>query len=113
MAAATTTKSGTSIEIKAIDDVDWDYGVSGNANDVKPRLQSITFYGHVANDIICIKDGSATGPIIMQHLIPTAKTSHTVYFDGARKRPYIDVSACTTNAASLVLISLWTGGRGR
>jgi hypothetical protein len=77
--------------------------------DVDPAgipCNSIQFYAAADNDILIIRDGSLTGPIIFkskaQIIDDTIK-----YFYGQRIRPVIDYSECTLNSASMVLFT-WT-----
>ena len=92
MAANVVKRLPFSVTIDTID-ADWDWGVSGNDEDVNPRINSITFVPGDDNDILVVRDGSLTGPIMFYALC--LNTDEKVqYYYGKRKRPVIKFSEC-------------------
>jgi hypothetical protein len=67
---------------------------------------SIQFHAAADNDILIVRDGSLTGPVIFKSKAMIIDDS-IKHFYGQRIRPVIDFSECTLNAASRVLFT-WT-----
>lgn len=103
--ANTTTQRGNIIEVSTIA-TDWDWE---DASGIPPNgifLQSISFVAGSNNDVVVIKEGSDSGPIIAQLKSTTAGVMVDVLLDGLQCRPVIDFSACTLNAGHKVIFRM-------
>ena len=100
---------GTSVEVNTIA-ADWDWGVSGDTDDPKPKLAYLMFVPGANADEVFIRDGTKTGPIIMQALCPDLDEK-IKYFHGGRKRPFIDEAISTLSVGHKVLVGLWPSKR--
>ena len=103
---ATENELNGTLEITVIA-ADWDYKASKpTAWPVQPRINFIRFKPGSANDIIVVKDGSATGPVIC-YLKATDTEPRCQYFSGTRHNPFVDFSDCTLNTNHSLVIELW------
>ena len=93
-----------SLEVNSIA-ADWEWPTSGNADDPNPRLESITFVPGANDDLLIVRDGSLTGPIIF-HALCLDKNEKVQYYHGNGKSPYIESGECTRNAGHKVLFDL-------
>ena len=98
--ADTVLKSGNVQSISAID-VDWDQG------QIYP-LQSIQFVPGAAADVLVVKEGSASGPILAYFKAAATALDGSVlvkyFLHGQNHRPYIDFSECTLSSGHMVII---------
>ena len=83
--------------------LDWDSQVSFPKG---MRVFYILFYPSAANDIICIKEGSDTGPIIFQAKDVDGR-GLLINLRGNLTYPYLDQSACTFGTAANVVITFY------
>ena len=104
LAANTTIRSGNFIEIILDGSTDWDITTTVAANGV--ALKSIAFYPSAANDVLVVRDGSATGTRIFSGK-DVGGGGIIVYYDGIMAKPYIKASSCTlgTPANARVIIT--------
>lgn len=106
--AITVTKKGSTIEIKGTTgtiDADWDF--TDSINDGGLFIESIQLVPATVGDQCIIKEGSATGPDIFNFPPATALNDPLIkYFNGTRKRPFLDVSDGTYTAGGKVIIEL-------
>ena len=71
------------------------------------KLVSIEFFGGALNDRLIVKNGSDTGPVLMdRYIVDDIKYSTTKYFFGAKLNPLIDFSACTLSAGHKIIFTL-------
>jgi len=106
MAANVVKRLPFSVTIDTID-ADWDWGVSGNSEDVNPRINSITFVPGDDTDYLTVRDGSLTGPIIFYAL--ALNTDEKVqYYHGALIWPVIEFSEIVVAGGThYVLFEFW------
>jgi len=103
--AATVNKVGRTIELTVID-ADWvwsdsvpDKGIGGIP------IATISFTPGAANDVMIIKEASATGPSMFEATCLTAEPRVLDYF-GVKHKPFLDFSECTLTAGHKVIILL-------
>jgi hypothetical protein len=102
MAANTVTRSGLFIEIIPDGSTDWDSQVDlpGGVS-----LVSVAFYPSAANDVIKLREKSASGPAIM-NAKDTGGGGLIQYFDGGVVYPYLKAADCTFGTPANVRIIL-------
>ena len=88
-----------------LNDVDFVWATQGDPEDENPPLQSITFVPGANDDMLIVRDGSASGPIIFHGLCLNTDEKIQYYY-GSRKRIYIDESECVHNAGHTVIIDI-------
>jgi hypothetical protein len=98
--ANTINSQGPVVEISAMDS-DW----TGEQR----SLQSIQFNPGDTNDILVVKQGDASGPVIFQTKADSASDEVIKYFHKIGLQPFIDYSACTLSAGHKVIVIY--GGR--
>ena len=96
VAANTVTRSGPFIEIVPDGTTDWDSQVTYPSG---LSLVSIAFYPSAANDVIKIREGSATGPAMINGK-DTTGGGLIVYLEGGMVHPYLKASDCTFGTAA-------------
>lgn len=82
---------------------DWDSKVSF-PNGMK--VYYILFYPSAANDVICIKEGSDTGPIIFQCKAVNG-VGLWIKLPANLIHPYLDQSACTFSTPANVVLTFY------
>jgi hypothetical protein len=89
------------VTLDATFDTPWDIMDEGFPLGIK--LGAIKFYGSAANDILLVRDGSATGPVIckMKDVTPSGVADA---FDGTVVRPYLEVVDQVFGTAANVII---------
>jgi len=77
-------------------------------NDQEHKIKRIEFVAGANNDILVVKQGSATGATIVTLATPDVEIVDRVFFDdgGQWMLPYIDFSDCTLTADHKVVIEL-------
>lgn len=69
------------------------------------KVKSIKFFPSAANDILVVRDGSVTGPIMAKMKDTTGGGSADVGFgDGVWMYPYIKYADCTFNTGTSVIV---------
>lgn len=99
--ANTTTVSGNVVEITGLD-ADWiaTTDLSTRTEHGPVKVTSIQFSPSATGDILIVRDGSITGPV-MFHVKCTADTDQRVkYFHAFDCNPAIDISECTFGTAA-------------
>jgi len=59
-----------------------------------------------------VKEGSVTGPIIMEVTADSADDESCKYFDGIYLRPVIDYDNCTLSSGHKIIIIYQDAGKG-
>jgi hypothetical protein len=100
---------GNTVELSAID-ADWTWSDTFKESKYENgiRINFIQFNTAAAADVCIIKDGSATGPKIFKatgHTIELVREK-TVYYGGARMKPFLDEGDGAYNAAATVIINI-------
>jgi len=105
--SVTVNTSGLFTQITPDGSSDWDSTtVPAFANGM--RVKSILFYPSAANDVICIKEGSATGPVIFKAKDVEGR-GLLIDFQGNLISPYLDQSECTFDTAANVVVTFFQG----
>jgi hypothetical protein len=102
--ANTTTITGNFIAVTGLD-ADWDgmaecTGLLYDQNLGAMKVASIRFDPSAIADIMVIKEGSATGPVIFQKQVASLSDNTPFYYAGRRMRPFIDIGDCTLGVAA-------------
>jgi len=97
-ASNTVSYVGNVIEISAIDS-DW------NSTETR-KIQYIIFVPGASNDVLVMKEASATGPTVV-YMKSTDGEPRIAYLEGQSADLYLDYSDCTFNTGAKVLIMLW------
>ena len=95
MAANTVTSSSTVIEVSGMDS-DWD-------PDTVYKVIMIMFIPGASNDVMVIKQASATGPTVF-YAKSTDGEPRVAYYNGREIRQFLDYGDCTLNAGAKVLV---------
>jgi len=90
------------VEVSAIDS-DWVFTETFSDVTSGMRLISIQFNPGAADDVCVVKNGSDTGPALMNVICMDAYDQRVKYFDSAIRRPYLDYSACTLSSGATVI----------
>lgn len=91
MGAHTVATGTRTVGITSMGTVDWDYFVSTSYPNA-PEIDYIIIVGST-NDRFVVRDGSATGPVLIDETLLSAGTR--VLPMGFRARPFLDYSDCT------------------
>ena len=67
-------------------------------------LQSIQFNPAASGDVLVVKDGDASGPVIFKTTADGASDEVIKYFHGVSFKPFIDFSACTVSSSLFVIV---------
>ena len=101
----TVNTSGLFTQITPDGSSDWD---SASAFPDGMRVKSVLFYPSAANDVICIREGGATGPVIFQAKDVEGR-GLLLDFQGNLIHPYLDQSGCTFDTPANVVITFFQG----
>ena len=93
--ANTVNEHGRVVEITAMDS-DW----TGR----QEKLQSIQFNPGATNDILVVKNGSDSGPIMFKTTADSDSDEVIKYYHGVAVRPVIDYSACTLSQGHEIIV---------
>lgn len=72
----------------------------------KRAVYCITYEPGAANDVLIVRDGSATGPIVFKVSASDTDDQKVLYLMGAKIQPVITVSQCTLSAGTTIVLVL-------
>lgn len=109
--AVATKYYGTTFEVASLD-TDWTMAdETGMVSAKGVRINSIWFVPSGADDIMIIRDGSATGPIMFRcHVASITTVDAKHHYNGAIKKPYIQQSDLTLAASANARVLFDVGG---
>lgn len=108
--AVATLYYGTTFEVASLD-ANWTMANETHITSAKGiRIKSIWFVPSGANDVMVIRDGSATGPRMFYGIALNASEPIRWSYDGAIKKPYIQQSDLTLAASANARVIFDLGG---
>lgn len=109
--AVATSYYGTTFELASLD-ANWNFpGETHICSGKGVRIYSIWYVPSGADDVMIIRDGSATGPIMfMARSLNASDNSCKQTYDGAVKKPYIQQSDLTLTASGTARVIFELGG---
>lgn len=108
--ASPTIINGGFVTLSGIDD-NWSYDDYFDANTAPVfnengiMIKSVKFAPGATNDILILKEGSNTGPIISQITCDSLKTEYDVHFEDFHYKPFLDFDASTISTGGIVIIN--------
>jgi len=100
--ANTITTTGNVTCLTAID-TNWTWTDTFSAADAGIRVTYIMFIPHVT-DIWVLKNVNISGATLAHIVHSNANDQRTIYFDGERVRPYLDVSGSSLDSTAQLII---------
>ena len=108
--ALATAYYGTTFEITG-PDANWNITTESHIASAKGvRIVSIWFVPSGANDVLVIRDGSASGPAMFYGKALNASEPVKHYYKGGIKKPYIQQADCSFAASANVRVIMDLGG---